>query len=89
MWGLRYSLADKPLESAAHGPSNEAISKDACLTVTQGMILICVDGGEAWPVLDTTVAHGEPRTPTIEHGSAYEEEEQCLSSSIDVRSAAT
>ena len=46
--GLKYALNDEPLKSATHGMSNLATLSHPSVAVTEGVVLVCVEGGETW-----------------------------------------
>ena len=46
--GLKYALSDERLKSATHGMSNLATLSHPSVAVTEGVVLVCVEGGETW-----------------------------------------
>ena len=46
--GLKYSLEDEILEHATHGLSNMATGETCSVSVSQGMIILCIEGGDKW-----------------------------------------
>jgi len=46
--GLKYALNDETLKSATHGMSNLATLSHPSVAVTEGVVLVCVEGGETW-----------------------------------------
>ncbi|MBN1377917.1 MAG: thiamine diphosphokinase [Gammaproteobacteria bacterium] len=47
--GLQYNLSDVTLDYATHGLSNFAVDEKCSITVNRGVIMLCVEGGDAWP----------------------------------------
>jgi thiamine pyrophosphokinase len=41
--GLKYSLGDEPLHSATHGLSNEMSLTEACVCVSNGILLVYIE----------------------------------------------
>ena len=46
--GLKYSMEDEILEHATHGLSNMATGETCSVSVSQGMIILCIEGGDKW-----------------------------------------
>ena len=46
--GLKYRLDDKLLEHATHGLSNTATGETCSVSVSQGMIILCIEGVDKW-----------------------------------------
>jgi thiamine pyrophosphokinase len=47
--GMQYALNDATLDYATHGLSNMAVDKECSIMVSQGVIMLCVEGGDTWP----------------------------------------
>jgi len=47
--GLKYSLEDEPLAFATQGLSNELSQTEACVCVSEGILLVYIDSGEVCP----------------------------------------
>lgn len=46
--GLKYSLQDEKLEYATHGLSNAVTGETCSVSISQGMIILCIEGGDKW-----------------------------------------
>lgn len=46
--GLKYTLNNELIKYATHGVSNIATMPHTLVTVTKGIIILCVEGGETW-----------------------------------------
>jgi len=46
--GLKYALADEPLRYATHGLSNVAVEPRPAVSVSEGAVIVCIQGGESW-----------------------------------------
>ena len=47
--GLEYPLDDENLNFATHGLSNRACGSVSSVTVTSGLLILCVEGRDPWP----------------------------------------
>jgi len=47
--GLKYSLEDEPLAFVTQGFSNELSQTEACVCVSEGILLVYIEPGEACP----------------------------------------
>jgi len=46
--GLKFTRNDEPLEYATHGLSNAAVNETCSITISQGLIILCVEGEDTW-----------------------------------------
>jgi len=49
--GLEYNLNDENLKFPTHGLSNFAVEETCSASVTRGLIILCMEGGQTWPQL--------------------------------------
>jgi len=47
--GLKYSIKNKPLAFATHGLSNELCEAEACVCVSGGVLLVCIETADDGP----------------------------------------
>jgi len=47
--GLKYSLEDEPLAFVTQGLSSELSQTEACVCVSEGILLVYIDSGEVCP----------------------------------------
>lgn len=47
--GLKYTLQHEELRPGTHGLSNELSESEACVRVLEGVLLVYIESGEAWP----------------------------------------